>query len=156
LSEPQESRKRNDEVVTDLVEYLIVVAPDVDSLGTVADALSHLVRAGTIYLLDLAVVAKANDGSVVIHELGTLDSMKPLADLEGELDGLLSEQDLELISVAVAPGSAGLVLVTEDRWAEPLSAAARTAGGRIIAGERISSARVEAALADRAGSADKE
>jgi hypothetical protein len=39
--------------------------------------------------------------------------------------------------------------VAEDRWAEQLSVAAREAGGHIVAGERIPSRRVEAALADR-------
>ena len=49
--------------------------------------------------------------------------------------------------LALPPGSAGLVLVTEDRWAAPLDGAARAVGGRIVAGERISAHRFELALA---------
>ena len=42
---------------------------------------------------------------------------------------------------------AAIVLVVEDRWAGPLSAAARDSGGEVLAGERIPRLRVEAALA---------
>ena len=136
-------------VVTDLVEYFIIIAPDVASLATVADALSALVRAGTIQLLDLVVVAKAADHTVEILELETVDSLAPVREVEGEFGGLLSEHDLELASFAIPAGSVGIVLVTEDRWAEPLSVAARHAGGLIIAGERIPASRIEAALAER-------
>jgi hypothetical protein len=48
----------------------------------------------------------------------------------------------------VRPGEVGLVVVAEDRWAKQLSTAARDAGGRIVAGERIPVLRVEAAVED--------
>jgi CBS domain-containing protein len=151
MADAKGDRDRGAEVVTDLVEYLIIGAPDVDSLASVADALSVLVRAGTIHLLDLVVVVRASDGTVEILEVESIDSLAPLREVEGELGGLLTEHDLELAAFAIQPGSVGMVLVTEDRWAEPLSAAARLAGGLIIAGERIPAARVEAVLADRTG-----
>ena len=151
MTDPPERRDRTSEVVSDLVEYLIITAPDVDSLGTVAEALADLVRAGTIQLLDLVVLAKGGDGAIDVLELEAVDSLAALREVEGELGAMLSEHDLELASVAIPPGSAGIVLVTEDRWAEPLSVAARHAGGLISAGERIPASRVEAALADRIG-----
>ena len=51
--------------------------------------------------------------------------------------GLLSTHDIDLVSLALAPDSTAIVLVAEDRWAEPLSAAARQSGGEVLAGERI-------------------
>jgi hypothetical protein len=63
---------------------------------------------------------------------------------------MLSENDIALASRALPPGTVGIVLVTEDRWAAPLSAAARRAGGLIVAGERIPPSRVEEVLADSA------
>jgi hypothetical protein len=59
---------------------------------------------------------------------------------------LLSWRDIERAAAALRPGSAGVVVVTEDRWAEPLSTAARLVGGRIVAGDRIPPDRIEAAL----------
>src|ERR671911_8950 len=78
--------------------------------------------------------------------LRRLPSLAALAAVEGEVGGLLSDRDIDQASVVLEPGTAALLLVAEDRWAQPVSAAAQHAGGRIVAGERIPRARVEAAL----------
>ena len=64
-----------------------------------------------------------------------------------EIGGLLSSHDIDLVSLALAPDSVAIVVVVEDWWAEPVSAAARLSGGEVLAGERIPRGRVEAALA---------
>jgi hypothetical protein len=122
---------------TDLVEYLVVTLPDVGSLGTVVPALTDLVRAEQLRVLDVVVLARARDGGLEVLEVADVDDLAPLRDLAGDL-GLLSENDLRLASRAVRVGEVALVVVAEDRWAERLSAAARQAGGQIAAGERIS------------------
>ena len=60
---------------------------------------------------------------------------------------LLSRHDVELVSLALQPGHCAVVLVAEDRWAEPLATAAHAVGGEIRAGERISRHRSRPALA---------
>jgi hypothetical protein len=135
-------------VATDLVEYIIVAVPDVDSLKPLAPALAELVQRAAIRLLDVVVVLKGLDGSVDALELDAVESMAAVRDLLGDRGEMLSGHDVELAAVALRPGTAGLVLVTEDRWAQPLSEAARNAGGEILAGERIPAARVESALSD--------
>jgi hypothetical protein len=136
-------------VVADLVEYLVVVVQDVDSLAGVAPALAELVEDAAIRILDLVIVAREGDGTVVILEPEAVASLASLAEMEGEIGGLLSDHDIELVSLALEPGTVGMVVVTEDRWAEGLSRAARRVGGLIVAGERIPARRVEAALAER-------
>ena len=131
-------------VTTDLVEYVIVAVRDADSLSVVADALAGLVGASTIRILDLVVVVKDSDGAVTALEPESIPSLR---DLPVTLGDMLSEHDIQLASVAIDPDRAAVVLVTEDRWAEPLSVAARRAGGQIIAGERIPSSRVASVLA---------
>jgi hypothetical protein len=138
-----------DDVTPDLVEYMVVVTPDAESLGALVPALAELVTDARIRILDLAVVVRDAGGAVVGHEVETVDSLAGLRDVEGEVGGLLSEQDVEVAGLALRPGTAGLVIVTEDRWAEPLSLAARNAGGRIVGGERIPPRRVADVLADR-------
>lgn len=137
-------------VATDLVEYLIVAVPDLDGLGALAPALAELVQRGAIRILDLVVVVKDEDGSITPLELDAVESMAAIKGLEGDVGGMLSERDIGLASLALPPGSAGVILVSEGRWAEPLSVAAQRAGGQIIAGERIPARRVQSALADRA------
>jgi hypothetical protein len=144
------------DVVRDLVGYVIVVVPDRDSLSEVVPALADLVEAGAIRILDLVVLDRDGEEPASVLEFEEIDSLHALADLEGDVGGLLSEHDIEMASLALPSGTSGIVLVTEDRWAEPLSSAARRAGGRIVAGERIAPARVEAALADHADDMPRE
>jgi hypothetical protein len=150
VTDAREPADRSLEVTSDLVGYVIVAVPDQDSLAAVVPALAELVRTAKIRILDLVVLARDREGAVTVLEFEDVESMKGLRHVEGEVGGMLSEHDIALASIALRPGTAGIVLLTEDRWAEPLSAAARRAGGQIIAGERIPPSRVEDALADRA------
>jgi hypothetical protein len=131
-------------IVDDLVAYLVIVVPDPDALSTVVPALITLVEQATIRILDLVVLVRQDDGAVVTLELEAVEALAPLRGVDVEVGAMLSDHDLELVSEALQPGSAGVVLVTEDRWAEPLATAVRTAGGHILGGERIAARRVQA------------
>jgi hypothetical protein len=124
------------DLATDLVEYFVVVLPRRAALGTVGPAVADLVRSGRIRVLDIVVLDRRPDGGLDVLEVGDVEDLVALSQLEGDV-GLLSENDLALASRAVRPGEVGLVVVAEDRWARHLSSAARRAGGRIVAGERI-------------------
>jgi hypothetical protein len=137
-----------DRVAADLVEYLIVAVPDLASLEPLAPAIAQLVHRGAIRILDAVVVLQGLDGVVDALELDAVESMAAVRDLFDGSGGMLSGHDVELAALALRPGSAGLVLVTEDRWAQPLSDAARRAGGQVLTGERIPALRVESALSD--------
>ena len=138
-----------DGVATDLVEYLIVAVPDLDSLADVVPALAELVEAGVMYILDVVVLTRDSEGAVAVLELEDVGGMAALAEVEGDVGGLLSDSDIEFCAFALRPGTAGIVLVTEDRWARPLAIAARRAGGQIVAGDRVPAARVEARRTSR-------
>ena len=133
---------------TDLVEYLIVAVPSPAGLAEVVAPLAELVRTRMLRILDLVVLVRHRDTAVEVLELDAVPSIAGLRAVDGVAGGLLSEHDLQLAALAIRPGSAGLVLVTESRWAEPLADAAARVGGQILAGERIPAIRVEAALAD--------
>lgn len=138
------------DIAPDLVEYFIITAPDRTALAKIVPALAELVGLAMIRILDVAVLVRDADGSTALVEIEAVERL--VVDLTQGSTGstgravLLSDHDLELASYALLAGSAALVLVTEDRWAEPLSSAARHAGGRIAAGERIPASRVIAAL----------
>ena len=137
----------DDPVMSDLVEYLVIQVPDLHSLSSVGPALVALTADSTIRILDLVAVTTDELGGV--HEVA-LDSVPGLADLVPNVHlhhELLSSHDIRLAALALPSRSAGLVLVTEDRWAATLDGAARAVGGRIVAGERISARRFELALA---------
>jgi hypothetical protein len=138
----------NADIAIDLVECLIVAVPDLDSLANLAPALSELVASGATRILDAVVIQRERDGAVNILELDDIAGLSAVPGLDIPIEGLLTDTDLELTSLGIRPGTVGLVLVTEDRWAEQLAAAAARTGGSIVAGERIPAGRIEAAVVE--------
>jgi hypothetical protein len=59
---------------------------------------------------------------------------------------LLTDEDRQEAGNALAPGTAGAVLMYENRWAAPFAKAVRKAGGQLVAFERIPVQAVLAAL----------
>src|SRR5215203_6031951 len=134
---------------TSLVECLVVVVPEMTSLRSVASALAELVESAAIRILDLVVVTRRrSDHEVQVLEPEATQSLPDLLDTR-DLGGLLSENDIALAATSLLPGAVGLVMLIEDRWATPLSSAAKRAGGLVLGGQRIPRARMEAALVDR-------
>jgi hypothetical protein len=132
---------------TSLVECIVAVVPDTESLVGIAAALAKLLADGAIRVLDLVVVVN-NLGSGEVGVLGP-DSPDgaPFRTLVDERMGtLLSERDVNAAASSLLPGAAGVLVVIEDRWAEVLSSAAVRAGGRVVGGARVPKARIEAAL----------
>jgi hypothetical protein len=132
------------DIATDLVEYLVVTIPDAQVLAAVVDELVRVGQTASIRVLDLAVIRVRADGTPEVLDADGFEAMRELASCYGIL---LSVHDLELVALALQPGDSAVVVVIEDRWAQPLARAAQANGGEVRAGERIASSRVEAALA---------
>jgi Family of unknown function (DUF6325) len=136
-----------DDIVTDLVEYLVLVLPGPHALPDVGPELVRTVKSSAVRVLDVVVVNVGHDGKPETLEVDDLPSLAGIRTATSFCGVLLSRHDIELVSLALQPGQCAVVLVAEDRWAGPLAAAAHAAGGEVRAGERISRERVEAALA---------
>ncbi|SIN75016.1 DUF6325 family protein [Agromyces cerinus] len=121
------------------VDFVIVEFPVGESnfSGEMAEELVRLVDAGTIRLIDMLILQKAEDGTIDALELSDVEDLGPLARLEAELAELLAEEDIENLAAAMDPGSIAGVIVYENLWAAPFASAARRAGGRLIADGRI-------------------
>jgi uncharacterized protein DUF6325 len=129
----------------DLVEYVVIAVPALSSTGGVAVALRELVETSRIRILDLVGVVAGPEGRFSAIEPEELAGLAELRGVEGEVGGLLSEDDIALAGSALQPGTSALILVVEDRWAQLLADAARQSGGRIVGGERIPRHRLEQA-----------
>jgi len=121
------------------VDYLVVEFPvgQQNFTGEAADELLHLHDAGTIRIMDLVLIGKAEDGTVMAQELGDLDELGEFARLEAELAETLAEEDVLAFGEVMAPGSMGAVLVYENLWAAHFGSALRRAGGQLISNGRI-------------------
>ena len=60
--------------------------------------------------------------------------------------GLLADEDIEQAAGALQPGTLAALIVYENTWAVPFVAAARQAGGELVAGARIPAQDVMEAL----------
>src|SRR6188768_4015351 len=102
-----------------------------------ASELIALVDAGTIRVIDVLILTKNEDGSVDAQELGDIEELGELQAVEAQLAELLAEGDVMHLAAAMEPGSTAGVLIWENLWAAPFAAAARRAGGQLIANGRI-------------------
>jgi len=121
------------------VDYLVIEFPAGHQTftGEIAEELVNLVEAGTIRLIDAIVLAKDENGDIEAVELADAGDLGPLVALEADLAELLAADDVVNLAAAMDPGSVAGVIVYENVWAGPFAAAARRAGGQLIANGRI-------------------
>ena len=123
------------------VDYLVVGFPEGKARfsGEMATELKALIDNRTIRVLDLVVLTKAGDGSIEAAELRDIEDSEvgELRALERDLAVLLAEEDVERIGETLEPASAAAVLVWENSWAAPFASAVRRSGGELVAGGRI-------------------
>lgn len=137
------------------VEYMVLSFPGNQFKGEIAPALADLSNSGTIRILDLAFIHKAENGDVTAVELEDEDSsvVNAFETLLAERGGLITEGDIEQIGDALDLNSSAAILVWEDVWATRLADAIRDAGGELIDLQRVPHDAVLAAI-DAAGSAE--
>jgi hypothetical protein len=130
------------------IEYIVVEFPGNQFKGEIAPALAELVNNGTIRIIDLVFIKKDADGRIKTFELSDLahDEAAVFEALEGEIDGLLNEEDISLASEMLQSNSSAAIMVFENVWAARLSNAIIRANGRLVDNARIPAAVAKAAL----------
>ena len=121
------------------VQYLIVAFPGNRFTGRIAPALADLVENGTIRIIDVAFVAKDEDGNVAAFEIDDIDAevREGLTNLGAAPGGLFNEEDLEAAAEELEPNSSAALLVWEELWAKEVANAMRDAGGELLDYDRI-------------------
>jgi hypothetical protein len=130
------------------VEYALFAFPGSEFTGDIAPALAEAVRDGTIRIIDLAFVRKTSAGDVEGVELNNVPGA--VADaydrLDGEISGLLSDDDITELGEGLAPGDSGALVVWEAVWASRLAHAVRASSGHLLASGRVPQDIVAAAI----------
>jgi len=103
-----------------------------------------LVDRGIVRLLDLVVISKGTDGAV--KRLNVVELGEHLAVFEGASSGLLDDEDVVAAGEAIAPDSAAILMVIENRWAAPFAVALRRGGAQLVASARLPVQAILAAL----------
>jgi uncharacterized membrane protein len=129
------------------IDYLLIEWPGRQPTGEVAPHVIDLVDRGLIRIIDLAFIAKAEDGSVAALEISDLGGeVEAFAAFEGASSGLLSDDDIGEAAGALEPGTSAALLVFENSWAAPFATAVRQSGGQLVASGRIPTQALLAAL----------
>ena len=121
------------------VDYVIVEFPagQQNFTGEGVRELVKLHESGIIRVMDILIIQKGEDGTVMAQELGDLEDSNALVAIEGQLVQTLAEDDVRNLAAAMEPGSVAAALVYENLWAAPFASATRRAGGQLIANGRI-------------------
>ena len=131
------------------VEYFVVEFPGNQFKGEIVPALKELVKNQTIHIIDLVFIRKELDSSYRVLELSALPAAEAAAydELDGDIEGLFSEDDLRWAAGKLQPNSSAAVLVFEHAWAEQMIEAVKGAGGRLVLNDRVPPDVVAAAVA---------
>ena len=130
------------------VEYIIVGFPGDEFNGEIAPELAKLVESGTIRLLDLVFIMKDADGNTAAVEVEDHEDLAIFHNLDGEVGGLISDEDIEYAAEDLEPNSSAALLIWEDVWATPFVEAMRNSGGVLLEGARIPHDLIEAAQSE--------
>jgi hypothetical protein len=129
------------------IDYLLVEWKGRQPNGEVAPHLVDLVDRGLIRILDLAFIAKDEEGEVTVLELADLGGeVTELAIFEGASSGLLGDEEVTQAGDVLEPGTSAALLVFENSWAAPFVSAVRRSGGELVASGRIPAEDILAAL----------
>ena len=140
------------------IDYLVVEFPAGASnfTGEMARELLSLVDRKIVRVLDVLIIRKHDDGTYEAHEVDD-ERVDELRRLETEIAEILAAEDVAHLAEAMEPGSTAGVLVWENTWAAPFAAAARRAGGQLIASGRIPIQAIVASIeAEEAGLSEGE
>ena len=116
------------------IDYLLVEWPEARPHRELAPQLIDLVGRGLIRILDLVFLAKTEDGSVEVLEIG---EMPKLAVLEGTASGLVDAEDIAEAGSVMDPGTSAALIIYENTWAAPFAIAVRQSGGQLVSSGRI-------------------
>ena len=130
----------NDEALDEMgpIDYIVVEWPDKQPTGEAAPYLIDLVDRGLIRIIDIAFIAKDDDGNVGGIELSEVAGQAAeLEVFEGASTGLIGDDDIAEAGNALDPGTSAAVLIYENRWAAPFASAMRRSGAQLVANGRI-------------------
>lgn len=131
------------------VDYALVQFPRGRSTfgSEVVTELLRLSFEGLIRVLDMLVIQRAADGSVASFEIQDLEGDE-IRWLEADLVDIVRAEDVQRLAADMEPASVAGVVVWENLWAAPLTAAAQHDGGRLLATGRLPIPGVATSTAD--------
>jgi uncharacterized membrane protein len=132
------------------IDFIALEFPGNHFKGEILPDIFELVKQGIIRVIDLVIVVKSSDGTVLARELQELDpdTLRVLNPLHSEANQMITEQDITMIAEQLEPNSTAGLMLIENLWAKKTMQAMLDANGRLVMFERIPHEVVEEALSD--------
>ncbi len=131
------------------IELVVIGFENGQFNGEIIPELERLVSAGVISIVDGIFVQKTADDEVVIVEFDDVDgdpAIDALGALLAEVQGLISDEDVDTLIDTLPVGAAAAVLCFEHTWVVPLRDAIVNAGGELLESVRVPGAVVQEVL----------
>jgi uncharacterized membrane protein len=121
------------------VDFFAVKFPGNQFRGEIAPALKELVDNGTIQIVDLTFAHKDADGNVKIVEIHDLDdeAYSLYESLVTDVNGMLSDEDVEMIANTLEPNSSAALMLFENSWARRFIESLEHAKAEVVISERV-------------------
>jgi hypothetical protein len=133
------------------IDYIVVGFKGNNFDGSVLRELGKAVDSGVIRVIDILLIVKDKDGTVVLAELqDQADDLKELAGVLGN-DGsipMLTEDDANKLAAKMESDTSAGVLVIEQLWAKGLKKALLDKGAVLLEEGRLHPEKAEAAYED--------
>jgi hypothetical protein len=116
------------------LEYVVIGMNDRQHTRALFSELNAIHETGNIRVVDLILVTKAADGTMVMQELNELgeEESAVYGDVKNDLMGLLTAQDIEQLIGQLPPATSAIVILFEHTWVIGLTEAVRKGGGVVF------------------------
>ena len=131
------------------VEVAVLTFPGQRVPYAVVQSLREVVDQGVVTIVDLIYLAGNAAGEVTQVEMDEPVRHVGLDELRVDPQGLISDDDLELVRELLEPDTAALVVAYEETWARKLAGTVRDSGGELALQIQVPRDAVDAALAAR-------
>jgi hypothetical protein len=122
------------------VDILVIgFPPDAPRTGESIPLVVDLADRGIIRILDVMIIQKESDGTVVEMELTDVggEVSAHLEVFQGASTGMLGGEDASVAAGGLEAGEAAVLICFENSWAAPFVTSVMRNGGRVLAFERI-------------------
>jgi hypothetical protein len=140
------------------LDFIALEFPGNRFRGDILPELFDLVQSGIIRIVDMVIVLKREDGSLMVRELQELDRdhVAVIDPLKAQSNQMITQADIDMIAGQLDNNSTAGLMLIENLWAKKVKQSMLDANGKLLFFERIPHDVVEEALADIAALAASE
>lgn len=128
------------------IDWILIEWPGQQPSGEAVPHLLDLVDRGLVRIIDIAFIAKDDDGNTVALDLSAVPDEFDVFD--GASADVIDDDDVADAAAALDNGTSAALIMWENSWAAPFASAIRRNGGEVVASGRIPVAELAAALGD--------